>query len=57
MPQVDLTELVAAVGAGDLVSFPTNTVPARATRPEAGDRIYTAKERSPDKPLIRPLAH
>ncbi|MBD2114210.1 MULTISPECIES: L-threonylcarbamoyladenylate synthase [Cyanophyceae] len=52
MPQVALQELVAAVQAGELVSFPTDTVPALAARPEAGDRIYTAKERSPDKPLI-----
>lgn len=52
MPQVSLTELVTAVQAGELVSFPTDTVPALAAQPEAGDRIYTAKERSPDKPLI-----
>lgn len=52
MPQVSLAELVTAVGAGELVSFPTDTVPALAARPEAGDRIYTAKSRSPDKPLI-----
>ncbi|MFQ4139190.1 L-threonylcarbamoyladenylate synthase [Nodosilinea sp. PGN35] len=52
MPQVSLLELVAAVAAGELVSFPTDTVPALAARPEAGDRIYTAKTRSPDKPLI-----
>ncbi|WP_017301295.1 L-threonylcarbamoyladenylate synthase [Nodosilinea nodulosa] len=52
MPHVSLAELVAAVGAGELVSFPTDTVPALAARPEAGDRIYTAKSRRPDKPLI-----
>ncbi|MBW4485268.1 MAG: L-threonylcarbamoyladenylate synthase [Tildeniella torsiva UHER 1998/13D] len=52
MPQVSLLELVGAVQAGELVSLPTDTVPALAARPEAGDRIYTAKERSPDKPLI-----
>lgn len=52
MPQVSLQELVAAVQRGELISFPTDTVPALAARPEAGDRIYTAKERSPDKPLI-----
>ncbi|MGG6241683.1 L-threonylcarbamoyladenylate synthase [Nodosilinea sp. AN01ver1] len=52
MPEVSLTELVTAVRAGELVSFPTDTVPALAAQPEAGDRIYTAKERSPDKPLI-----
>ncbi|MGB3199636.1 MAG: L-threonylcarbamoyladenylate synthase [Nodosilinea sp.] len=52
MPDVSLTELVAAVRSGELISFPTDTVPALAARPESGDRIYTAKERSPDKPLI-----
>lgn len=52
MPEVSLTELVTAVRAGELASFPTDTVPALAAQPEAGDRIYTAKERSPDKPLI-----
>ncbi|PZV07429.1 MAG: hypothetical protein DCF32_07415 [Leptolyngbya sp.] len=52
MPQVSLGELVTAVQTGELASFPTDTVPALAARPEAGDRIYTAKERSPDKPLI-----
>jgi L-threonylcarbamoyladenylate synthase len=52
MAQVSLATFVAMVQAGELVSFPTDTVPALAARPEAGDRIYTAKERSPDKPLI-----
>lgn len=52
MPQVSLIELVTAVQAGELVSFPTDTVPALAARPEAGDRIYQAKGRSADKPLI-----
>ncbi len=52
MAQVSFTELVAAARAGELLSFPTDTVPALAARPEAGDRIYAAKGRSPDKPLI-----
>lgn len=52
MPQVSLSELVAAVQVGELVSFPTDTVPALAARPDAGDRIYAAKQRLPDKPLI-----
>ncbi|TVQ14049.1 MAG: Sua5/YciO/YrdC/YwlC family protein [Leptolyngbya sp. DLM2.Bin27] len=52
MPQVSLTELVAAAQAGELVSFPTDTVPALAARPDAGDRIYAAKQRPADKPLI-----
>ncbi len=52
MPQVSLSELVVAAAAGELVSFPTDTVPALAAWPESGDRIYDAKQRSPDKPLI-----
>ncbi|NJL46568.1 MAG: L-threonylcarbamoyladenylate synthase [Leptolyngbyaceae cyanobacterium SM2_5_2] len=52
MPQVSLTEYLAAVQAGELVSFPTDTVPALATRPEAGDLIYQLKQRSQTKPLI-----
>ncbi|MBF2036370.1 MAG: L-threonylcarbamoyladenylate synthase [Leptolyngbyaceae cyanobacterium T60_A2020_046] len=35
-----------------LVSFPTDTVPAIAARPNASDRIYAAKQRPADKPLI-----
>jgi L-threonylcarbamoyladenylate synthase len=52
MPQVSLQDFMAAVQSGELVSFPTDTVPALAARPEAGDRIYAAKGRSSDKPLI-----
>ncbi len=52
MPQVSWSELVAAAAAGELVSCPTDTVPALAARPEAGDRIYAAKQRPADKPLI-----
>lgn len=52
MPQASLTDWIAAVQAGALVSFPTDTVPALATRPEAGDRIYQTKQRDPAKPLI-----
>lgn len=52
MPQVSFQDFLAAVQAGQLVSFPTDTVPALAARPESGDRIYAAKGRSSDKPLI-----
>lgn len=53
MPRVSLSELVAAAQAGDrLLSFPTDTVPALATRPDHASLIYAAKERRPDKPLI-----
>jgi L-threonylcarbamoyladenylate synthase len=53
MPQVDFVEFVEQVRAGAaLASFPTDTVPALAARPDQGDRIYATKERPPDKPLI-----
>ncbi|MFQ3615443.1 MAG: L-threonylcarbamoyladenylate synthase [Cyanobacteriota bacterium] len=53
MPQVSLAELVdiARQGAG-LISFPTDTVPALATRPDAAGLIYAAKQRDERKPLI-----
>lgn len=53
MPQASLPELVdiAKSGAG-LVSFPTDTVPALATRPDRANLIYEAKQRSQTKPLI-----
>ena len=35
-----------------LISFPTDTVPALATRPEQAALIYEAKRRPPEKPLI-----
>lgn len=53
MPQMPLAEWVDRVRSGqDLVSFPTDTVPALASRPDKGGKIYAAKQRSPDKPLI-----
>ncbi|ARV62300.1 hypothetical protein BZZ01_30015 [Nostocales cyanobacterium HT-58-2] len=50
--QVSLETLIAGARAGKLVSFPTDTVPALAALPEQGALIYTAKQRSWDKPLI-----
>jgi L-threonylcarbamoyladenylate synthase len=52
MTQVSLDVLVAEARAGKLVSFPTDTVPALAVIPEQGALIFTAKQRSQDKPLI-----
>lgn len=52
MPHVSLTEFLAAAQFGDLVSFPTDTVPALASRPDRGDHIYQFKQRSQTKPLI-----
>ncbi|QQE65149.1 hypothetical protein GFS31_18340 [Leptolyngbya sp. BL0902] len=52
MPQVSLSDFLAAVQSGQLVSFPTDTVPALAALPQASDRIYHLKQRSQTKPLI-----
>lgn len=52
MPKVSLAEFVAAAQAGDLVSFPTDTVPALASRPDRSEHIYQLKQRSQTKPLI-----
>ncbi len=52
MTQVSLETLVASAHAGLLVSFPTDTVPALAAKPEKASLIFAAKQRSQDKPLI-----
>ncbi|MFZ4729570.1 MAG: L-threonylcarbamoyladenylate synthase [Pseudanabaena sp.] len=43
---------MASARSGKLVSFPTDTVPALAVRPDRSADIFTLKQRSPDKPLI-----
>lgn len=53
MTQVAFETLVEAGKAGDrLLSFPTDTVPALASRPDAAGLIYAAKQRAQTKPLI-----
>lgn len=53
MPQIALPDLITAARSGaSLVSFPTDTVPALACRPDAAGLIYAAKQRSESKPLI-----
>lgn len=52
MSQVPLQELIAGAKAGQLVSFPTDTVPALAALPPCAPLIFEAKNRSLDKPLI-----
>ncbi|PSB06066.1 hypothetical protein C7B76_30290 [filamentous cyanobacterium CCP2] len=53
MPPVSLTKLIHAAQLGtDLVSFPTDTVPALAIQPDRAARIFEAKQRSQTKPLI-----
>jgi L-threonylcarbamoyladenylate synthase len=52
MNQVSLTELIVAAKSGNLVSFPTDTVPALAALPTRAELIFAAKQRRADKPLI-----
>jgi len=52
MPQVSLEEFIKQVRAGHLASFPTDTVPALAVRPDRAELLFEAKQRSFDKPLI-----
>jgi L-threonylcarbamoyladenylate synthase len=50
--QVTLDQLIIAAQSGDLVSFPTDTLPALATLPDQAGLIFKAKQRSQAKPLI-----
>ena len=52
MTRVSIAELVAGVKAGNVISFPTDTVPALAALPENAALIFTIKQRSMNKPLI-----
>jgi len=52
MTQVSMSTLVAGARSGQLVSFPTDTVPALAVRPDRSELIFAAKQRSQEKPLI-----
>ena len=52
MPSVSLTAFLEAGRSGQLISFPTDTVPALAAHPDQAHRIYEAKQRQLDKPLI-----
>ncbi len=49
---IDFDALVAGAISGQLVSFPTDTVPALAVRPDCAELIFQAKQRTQDKPLI-----
>jgi L-threonylcarbamoyladenylate synthase len=50
--QVSIDRLIIAAKSGNLVSFPTDTVPALATLPTCAGLIFAAKQRSQTKPLI-----
>jgi L-threonylcarbamoyladenylate synthase len=52
VPKVALDRLILAARNGNLISFPTDTVPALATLPASAELIFQAKQRSQDKPLI-----
>ena len=52
MAQVSLEALVAGARSGQLVSFPTDTVPALAAIPDSAPLIFSTKQRSLNKPLI-----
>ncbi|MDJ1183079.1 L-threonylcarbamoyladenylate synthase [Roseofilum casamattae] len=52
MTQGSLEQVIAGLREGKLASFPTDTVPALAARPDRAEAIYTAKQRSLEKPLI-----
>ena len=52
MLKVSLPQLVDAARAGQVVSFPTDTLPALASKPEQAAEIYRLKHRQVHKPLI-----
>lgn len=52
MTQVSQSDLIAGAIAGQVVSFPTDTVPALAAKPEQSSAIFAVKQRPPTKPLI-----
>lgn len=53
MPQVSIPTLISTAKSGNqIISFPTDTVPALAVRPEASELIFTTKKRDRHKPLI-----
>jgi len=49
---VSKKELIEKAKLGEVVSFPTDTVPALAALPEFASSIFSLKQRSPEKPLI-----
>ncbi|MEB3295141.1 MAG: L-threonylcarbamoyladenylate synthase [Synechococcales bacterium] len=56
MPGVSFENLIAAGRSGHLISFPTDTVPALAARPDRASLIYQAKQRDLSKPIILMMA-
>ncbi|MEO0946824.1 MAG: L-threonylcarbamoyladenylate synthase [Cyanobacteria bacterium J06641_5] len=50
--QICLATLIAAARAGEVVGFPTDTVPGLGVRPDRAAELYALKGRTPAKPLI-----
>ncbi|QFZ91793.2 L-threonylcarbamoyladenylate synthase [Synechococcus elongatus] len=57
MARFSLVEVITAAQSGQVISFPTDTLPALAVQPEQAARIYQLKQRPPEKPLILMAAH
>ncbi|MGB0562668.1 MAG: L-threonylcarbamoyladenylate synthase [Spirulinaceae cyanobacterium] len=52
MPLAPTATLVTAFRRGEVLSFPTDTVPALAVQPDQAATLFQLKHRSPAKPLI-----
>jgi len=52
MPLVNLDTLIEKAMASQVVSFPTDTLPALAVKPSHSELIFELKQRSLEKPLI-----
>lgn len=52
MVRLSLAAVSAAAQAGQVVSFPTDTLPALAVQPDQAAQIYRLKQRPSEKPLI-----
>lgn len=50
--QVSFSQVVQAAQQGSVVSFPTDTLPALAVRPDRAELLYQIKQREAQKPLI-----
>lgn len=52
MSIASVEQLIMAALSGKIISFPTDTVPALAAKPDWAAQIFQAKKRGQDKPLI-----
>lgn len=50
--RVSIEQLIASLKSGEVASFPTDTVPALAARPDCAEKIYELKQRDRRKALI-----